>query len=67
MGFTLFTTDTDAHRGLVFEDEARFWFEPGGVLVVQSQLGIRYYSPGQWQEVHYRDHAAGSRPDLPGE
>ncbi|MFE4459732.1 hypothetical protein ACFROC_20440 [Nocardia tengchongensis] len=67
MGFTLYTNDTDDRHGLLFDDEARFWFEPGGVLAIQSQLGIRYYSPHQWQEVHYRDHPAGSRPGLLGE
>ncbi|MBF6138274.1 hypothetical protein IU501_35465 [Nocardia otitidiscaviarum] len=67
MGFTLFTNDTDPHHGLPFDDRAKFWFEPGGVLVIQSHLGVRYYSPHQWQEVHYRDHDGGSRPALPGE
>lgn len=65
MAFTIFTPDADPHRGLEFEDEARFWFEPGGVLATQSHLGVRYYSPDQWQEVHYRDHAHGQRPALP--
>ncbi|MGW6123090.1 hypothetical protein ACWFRF_28895 [Nocardia sp. NPDC055165] len=63
MAFTVFTVDTDAHSGLQSDDEDSFWFGDGGVRVVNSKsIGIRYYAPGQWQEVHYRDHPEMRRP-----
>lgn len=63
MAFTVFTVDANEHRGLQFDDQDSFWFEPGGVLVVNSKtIGIRYYAPGQWQEVHYREHPEMRRP-----
>ncbi|WP_157184824.1 hypothetical protein [Nocardia niigatensis] len=51
MAFAVFTPDVDPHRGLQFGDQDEFWFE-GPALVVRSHLGVRYYAPRQWQEVH---------------
>ncbi|MGF0320931.1 hypothetical protein [Nocardia fluminea] len=63
MAFTVFTADTDADKPLQFEDEDSFWYEPGGVLVIKSKtFGIRYYAPGQWQELHYLSHPEMNRP-----
>ncbi|MFI6573942.1 hypothetical protein [Nocardia fluminea] len=63
MAFTVFTVDTDADKPLQFDDEDSFWFGDAGVLVVNSKsLGVRYYAPGQWQGVHYRNHPEMCRP-----
>lgn len=61
MAFSVFTPDVDPHHGLQFGDQDEFWFE-GPVLVVRSHSGVRYYAPGQWQEVHYRSHPEERRP-----
>ncbi|MBF6463730.1 hypothetical protein IU427_00870 [Nocardia beijingensis] len=67
MAFTVFTYDSDDQRGIHFGDEDEFWYEDGGILAVKSSLGVRYYSPNQWQEVHWRDHPIHKRPIVPSD
>ena len=65
MAFTVYTADVRDDAPLQFGDQDAFWYEAGGVLVVNSSTyGVRYYAPGQWQEVHYRDHPSHLRPAV---
>ncbi|WP_216915249.1 hypothetical protein [Nocardia noduli] len=66
MAFKLYTNDTQEGRALEFGDDATFEFH-GDVLVVDSHLGVRYYSPNQWQELHFQNHPGERRPKAPSE